>query len=255
MIKKAYLINKILVRRCLKSLIFETLKLGIRVASQVPRSELKIKTTNRLPQFKQLFSILSLFVVTSSFANANYTSHQNFFTERLRISTDKLAHIENQLSAEDEKHMEYLIGHLEEILRNYNNPTADYICVSNGEGSAWEKFGVYSPLEGKVIGGYTSKSICHELVKKVNNSTICLSNGESASWEKFIPYDLIGKEFLGGATSLQNCYDLIVTSSRTLMCLSNGENTSWEKFTLYDRINKKFIGSQTSKENCLESLR
>lgn len=195
--------------------------------------------------------LIGLLLLISSLANAI----QDSFTRRLNVATEKMAQIENQLTAEDYRHVEYLLGHLDEILRNYNNSSVNFICVSNGENASWEKFGVYSPAEGKVIGGYTTKETCQAAIKNTANSLICISNGENASWEKMTPYDIKNRQFMGGATSLATCYDLVKSSTTSMMCVSNGENSSWEKYTLYDRLNNKTIGGQTSKESCLSSLR
>jgi len=201
---------------------------------------------------KVLINSAILLISVSSMANTNLGT----FSERLRISTEKVAQIEKQLTAEDVRHMEYLVGHLEDLLKNYTNePEKSFLCVSNGDNGSWEKFGVYSTFDSKVIGGYTSKLICQEIVKKVTFGLICLSNGENGSFEKFTPYDIQGKVFMGGATSLVSCFEVLKTSKSSMICLSNGENGSFEKFTIYDRLNKKYIGSQTSKENCLENLK
>ncbi len=198
--------------------------------------------------FKALALITAL-VLTTQAASAGTLA------DRARSITFTLQNVEFKLTNQDRL---FILGSLQEIEGILNGtPTQPYkklVCLSNGSTGSFEKFAPHDLNTNQIVGGYTDKGVCQELVKRQNAGLMCVSNGSTGSFERFTPMDLQTFSKLGGETTLQSCHQIVARATYDLLCTSNGSTGSFERFTLYSRRTGQEIGGETSFNNCMESL-
>ncbi len=206
---------------------------------------------------KSLISFLSFFLFTALMTFTVSTHAQMNLSERVSRVASKIKANENSMDPADYQQLRQLTSRMEAILNNYTGLPDDnmsFICLSNGATGTFERFSVYNPATGSLIGGETSKANCEQAIRSARHSLVCVSNGAHGTFEKFLPFDSSLNSELGGETILNNCLQVVTRSTLQFVCLSNGNSASFEKFILYDRRNDKYLGGETSLPNCLSSI-
>lgn len=199
---------------------------------------------------------LMAFVLSISFVTS---AHAGFISDRASDLASRLKRVENQLDRRDAEEIRRSLDYADFLLSRYDrggsDSSRDFVCMSDGEIPAFEKFRITNIRTNTALGPYTTRTMCEKSLARRVNNMICLSDGEIPAFEKFIAYDFNTGANVGAYTSFETCDQLIHRASESLMCVSNGEIPAFEKFILFNRNTRTTLGAYTSLNNCLSTIR